>query len=98
MASPLRSSPPQAGQLQAAQHQLQQQPMQQLQPQPTQQQQQLAAQSYAPPANAPRTDPRMQSGAPGPLPVQSSAGAVIFVVLCVMLAVAGVAFYWVRTH
>ena len=98
MASPLRSSPPQAGQLQAAQHQLQQQPMQQLQPQPTQQLQQLAAQSYAPPANAPRTDPRMQSGAPGPLPVQSSAGAVIFVVLCVMLAVAGVAFYWVRTH
>jgi hypothetical protein len=30
--------------------------------------------------------------------VKSNAGAIIFVVLCVMLALAGAAFYWVRTH
>jgi hypothetical protein len=40
----------------------------------------------------------MKSGAPAPLPVKSNAGAVVFVVLCVMIALAGVAFYWVRTH
>jgi serine/threonine protein kinase len=92
IASPLRSAPPRAAQ--AGQHQ--QQPAQHRQQQPAQQQ--PAPQSYAPPAHAPRTDPRMQSGAPGPLPVKSNAGAVIFVVLCVMVAVAGVAFYWIRTH
>jgi serine/threonine protein kinase len=93
IASPLRGAPPQAAQ---AGQQQQQQPAQQQQQQPAPQQ--PAPQSYAPPAHAPRTDPRMQSGAPGPLPVKSNAGAVIFVVLCVMVAVAGVAFYWVRTH
>ena len=58
--------------------------------------------SFAPggadPRAAPRTDPRMKSGAPAPLPVKSNTGAVIFIVLCVMLAVGGAAFYWIRTH
>jgi tRNA A-37 threonylcarbamoyl transferase component Bud32 len=83
--SPLRSTPPPAGQPQ------QQQPQRPPQQQP-------APQQYPPPAHAPRTDPRTQSGAPGPLTMKSSAGALIVFVLCVMLAAAGVAFYWVRTH
>ena len=40
----------------------------------------------------------MKSGAPPPLPVKSNAGALVFVVLCLVLAIVGVTFYWVRTH
>jgi len=79
-----------------------QQQQQQARPQQQQQQQQPQQAHQAPhqlPQHPPpAADPRMKSGAPGPLPVKSNAGAIIFVVLCVMLAVAGAAFYWVRTH
>ncbi|MEA2753005.1 MAG: eukaryotic-like serine/threonine-protein kinase [Myxococcales bacterium] len=100
IASPLRNAAPGQG---APQQQPSAQQQQQQQQQQPQQQQSPSPQSYAPPPNAPRThpprtDPRMQSGAPAPLPVTSNAGAVIFVVLCLMIAIGGVAFYWVRTH
>ncbi len=75
------------------QQQQQQQHQQQQQPQPSQH-----AQHQLPQHPPPGPDPRIKSGAPGPLPVKSNAGAIIFMVLCVMLAVAGAAFYWVRTH
>jgi serine/threonine protein kinase len=100
IASPLRGvaqqsqQPQQAQQAQQAHQQQGQHLGQQQQAQPQQGQQP----SYAPPAGAPRTDPRMKSGAPPPLAVKSNAGATVFVVLCLVLAIAGVTFYWVRTH
>lgn len=99
IASPLRGVAQQPQQAQQAQQQPSQHQGQPQQGQPQQgQPQQGQPQSYAPPALAPRTDPRMKSGAPPPLPVKSNAGALIFVVLCLVLAIVGVTFYWVRTH
>jgi hypothetical protein len=45
-----------------------------------------------------RTDPRMGTAPPASPPAKANAGALVFVVVCVVLAIVGVTFYWVRTH
>ena len=68
------------------------------------------AQGYPQPMQQPQAGPPMQqqlqapraSGRPPPASMQpaakTSSGGIVFLVLCVVLAVVGVTFYWVRTH
>lgn len=69
------------------------QPPQQ-QPRPSQRPQQLAPASSLGDA-ARRTDPRMTSVPPDGVPT-SGAGGLVFIVVCVVVASLGIAFYWFR--
>jgi serine/threonine-protein kinase len=72
-----------------------QQQQQQQQQQPHQQQPQQQQQRQ--PQSAPPPGPRMTSSPPA-LPMKSGSGGIVFLVLCIVLAVVGTTFYWVRMH
>ena len=81
----------QAQQAQQAQHAQQSQ-----EPQAQQLQDQQAQHMKEQQAQQRRTDPRMGSLPPPALPMKSNAGGVIFIVVCLVLAIAGGAFYFFR--
>jgi serine/threonine-protein kinase len=71
------------------------QPMQQPQPQPMQPQQ---SSTGRPPPPSGGASPATRSMRPPAKAAKTSAGGIVFIVLCVVLAVVGATFYWVRTH